>query len=120
MSDAGTGRGASPGGRVITVVRLATPGPALGAADLRRLLERTAPAYRAVPGLVRKWYLSADGLGGGLYEWRSRAAAEAWFDAAWRERIRASYGVEPSIEWFDSPCLVDNEAGRIDYGGPTP
>lgn len=104
------------GGAVITVVRFATRGPALAAGELRALLERTAPPYRAVPGLLRKWFLSADGVGGGLYEWRSRADAEAWFTKEWRDRMGATYGVEPSVEWFDSPCVVDNVSGLIDYG----
>lgn len=104
------------GGAVITLVRFATRGPALPADALRSLLERTAPAYRDVPGLLRKWFLSADGVGGGLYEWRSRRDAESWFSEAWRARMQAAYGVEPSLEWFDSPCVVDNVAGQIDFG----
>lgn len=99
---------------VITLVRFAVQGPPLSAAGQRALFECTAPQYRNIPGLVRKWFLSAEGVGGGLYEWHSRAAAEAWFDASWLERMRSRYGVEPALEWFDAPCLVDNERGAID------
>ena len=108
------------GGRVMTLVRFATPGPAPDGAALRALLERTAPVYRSVPGLLRKWFLSAEGVGGGCYEWRSRADAETWFDDAWRSRMRAAYGVEPSIEGFDAPGVVDNLSGQIEFGGSRP
>jgi hypothetical protein len=105
-------RGGEP--PVITLVRFAVAGPGLAPAALQALFERTAPRYRTIPGLVRKHFLSAPGVGGGCYEWRSRAAAEAWFDAAWHAQMRTAYGVEPQIDWYEAPCVVDNVAGSID------
>jgi hypothetical protein len=101
---------------VVTVVRFAVPGPPPAPARLRELLERTAPRYRSVPGLLRKLFLGAEGSGGGCYEWRSRADAEAWFDARWHAQMRAAYGVEPQVEWFDVACVVDNVRGTIELG----
>jgi hypothetical protein len=98
---------------ILTVVRFPTSAE-LDAQQTRDLIARTAPRYHDVPGLRRKWFVAAPGEGGGIYEWSSRAAAEAWFDAAWRERMRAAYGAEPSIDWFESHALVDNVAGRIE------
>ena len=98
---------------VITVVRFPVPGPALSPAAARELFERTAPRYRDVAGLRRKLFLSGEGSGGGLYEWGGRADAERWFSPAWREQMRAAYGVEPTLEWFDAPCIVDNRSGTI-------
>jgi hypothetical protein len=98
---------------VATLVSFAVTGPPLSPAALRELLERTAPRYRAVPGLLRKLFLGAPGIGGGFYEWRNRADAEAWFDARWHEQMRAAYGVEPRIEWFEVACVVDNVRGDI-------
>jgi hypothetical protein len=98
---------------VITIVRFPVSGPALPAAALRELFERTAPRYRTVPGLRRKLFLSGDGTGGGLYEWRSRADAERWFTPQWGAQMRTAYGAEPGIEWFDAPCIVDNLRGAI-------
>jgi hypothetical protein len=99
---------------VITLVRFRVGTAPLSAEEQRTLFERTAPRYRSIPGLRRKWFLSAPGLGGGLYEWRSRAAALAWFDGAWFERMRSTYGADPELEWFDAPCVVDNERGAIE------
>jgi hypothetical protein len=105
---------------VVTVVSFAVAGPPPSTAALRELLERTAPRYRAVPGLLRKLYVGADGIGGGVYEWRSRADAEAWFDARWHAQMRAAYGVEPQVEWFDVACVVDNVRGAIELGDLPP
>ncbi len=81
----------------------------------RELFEGTAPRYREVPGLVRKYYLydAAAMLGGGCYLWRDRRSAERALDDAWRELIVGRYGAEPEIWWFDTPVVVDNEAGEI-------
>ena len=59
---------------------------------------RRAPLYRT---------------GGGVYLFNSRADAERLYDAAWRAGLRERLGVEPSIEYFDSPVIVDNDAGAV-------
>jgi hypothetical protein len=44
--------------------------------DAKAMFERSAPNYRGVPGLVRKYYLyGEDRTGGGVYLWNSREAA---------------------------------------------
>ena len=111
---AGPAQAAPAHAPVITLVRFTVTGPTPTGAVLRELLERTAPRYATIPGLVRKWFLGGEGRAGGLYEWRSRAAAEAWFDARWHCEMRERYGAEPTIEWFDVPCVVDNASGRIE------
>jgi hypothetical protein len=45
--------------------------------DAKAMFEKSAPNYRGVPGLVRKYYLYGDDqTGGGIYLWNSRDAAE--------------------------------------------
>ena len=63
----------------------------------REAYEGSAPKYRGLPGLVRKYYLfdSATGIGGGCYLWESREAAESFYDDAWRRFITDRYGAEP-------------------------
>jgi hypothetical protein len=75
----------------------------------------TAPKYRDVAGLIRKHYLFNADLhkGGGAYVFETRAQAEALFDDVWRERIKTTYGTEPSITFFETPVVVDNVAGEI-------
>ena len=77
--------------------------------------EASAPRYRGVRGLVRKYYLFSEEArtGGGVYVFESREDAERLHDDAWRASIRERYGAEPSIEMFESPVIVDNDAGAI-------
>jgi heme-degrading monooxygenase HmoA len=84
----------------------------------RRLFEQTAPAYREVPGLVRKYFIGNAQRAGGIYEWRSRADAEAWFTSDWERRMSQGYGAVPVVEYFDAPCIVDNENGRTTLAVP--
>ena len=64
---------------------------------------------KTFPGLLRKHYLLGDEghVGGGVYIWESRAAADALYDDAWCARIEQRYGHPPTIEYFDSPVTVD-------------
>ena len=83
--------------------------------EATRRFETSAPKYRNLPGLVRKYYIcSEDGRTvGGVYLWESRAAAERLFDDGWRARVQELYGVKPSFTWFATPVIVDNLAGSI-------
>jgi hypothetical protein len=83
--------------------------------EARSIFMSTAPKYREVPGLVRKCYvLSEDGgTAGGIYLWKTRADAEAMYTESWRDFVRAKYGTEPSVTYFDSPVVVDNVVGEI-------
>ncbi len=101
--------------RCLAIVRF--PAPANLAGDkLRAVLQNAVPRYQGVPGLHRKYFLGNDTLGGGVYEWDSRATAQAFYNDAWRERLRTVYGAVPPVEYFDEHAVVDNEAhtARID------
>jgi len=75
----------------------------------------TAPKYREVKGLIRKYYLlSEDGAtAGGVYLWESRADAEQLYTDDWQAFILQKYGTKPSVTFFASPVIVDNLVGRI-------
>jgi heme-degrading monooxygenase HmoA len=74
---------------------------------LRRGLAASLAIERQAPGLLRAYAIDAgQGRIGGVYLWRDRTAAEHWFDARWREKVRALRGEEPRIEWFDAPILM--------------
>lgn len=83
--------------------------------DAKAAFESTAPNYRNVPGLQRKYYLCdpATGVGGGCYLFETRAQAEALFDDAWRARIADKYGAAPDVRFFETPVIVDNTTGEI-------
>jgi hypothetical protein len=81
----------------------------------RELFSSTAPKYRDVQGLIRKYYiLSEDGMtAGGVYLWRSRADAERLYTDDWKKFIVEKYGTEPTVQYFFSPVIVDNLIGEI-------
>ena len=75
----------------------------------------TAPKYREVKGLIRKYYLlSEDGeTAGGVYLWKSREASEQLYTDDWKTFITQKYGTKPSVTYFASPVIVDNLVGQI-------
>lgn len=97
------------GANVSTLVTIALPA-GIGKARLVQEFQAAIPTYRAVPGLLRKHFIiSDDGRFGGIYLWKDRAAADQWFDAAWKERVRATYGADATLEWFDTAILTPSK-----------
>ena len=84
-------------------------------AQAREIFLSTAPKYREIDGLIRKYYLlSLDGeIGGGVYLWHSRESAERLYTAEWKKFIFEKYGSEPTVTYFESPVIVDNLTGEI-------
>lgn len=84
-------------------------------------MREVAPAWRRNPDLLRKTFLydAANNRTGALYLWKSRAAAEAAHGAAWRQRVMDHYGSVPTLQYFDTPVVVDNVLGEtIEYDEP--
>jgi len=81
----------------------------------KEVFSSTAPKYREVHGLIRKYYLLSEdgGTAGGVYLWKSRKDAEQLYNDDWKEFIMEKYGSEPSVTYFESPVVVDNLVGEI-------
>jgi hypothetical protein len=75
----------------------------------------TAPKYRDIQGLIRKYYILSEdgGTAGGVYLWRSRTDAERLYTDEWKRFIVEKYGAAPSVQYFASPVIVDNLVGEI-------
>jgi hypothetical protein len=73
--------------------------------------------FREVPGLNRKYFLNSETGGGGIYEFASRAEAEAWFNDGWADWMEGRFGVRPTLRLFDLAALLDNEAGEVRVDG---
>lgn len=89
--------------------------PGIDAAKAAELFKGSAPKYRGLKGLVRKYYLY-DGekrIGGGVYLWKTQADAEAVYTPQWRAYIAERYGAPPDIRYFETAVIVDNETDRI-------
>jgi len=87
----------------------------ISAKDAAELFKLSAPKYRGLAGLVRKYYLydAASHTGGGVYLWHSRAEADAVYTKEWKAMIAERYGAPPEIRYFDTPVIVDNDLPSI-------
>ena len=94
---------------ITAIVRFKLPAT-MTAAKAAELFEGSAPKYKGVQGLVRKYYLyDAQGqTGGGCYLWNSKADAERVYTPAWKAMITERYGAAPEISYFETPVIVDN------------
>src|SRR5258708_22961224 len=79
------------------------------------LFKSSAPKYRAMKGLVRKYYLFDDQnrIGGGVYPWQSLADAAAVYTPPWKAYIAQRYGPPPDIPYFETPVSADNQSHKI-------
>jgi len=74
----------------------------------------TAPRWRKNPDLIRKNYLydPEQNRVGGVYLWRDMASAKRAHNATWITEITKLYGGAPTFQYFETPVVVDNDAGK--------
>ena len=99
---------------ITAIVQIKLPDP-MTRDKAQTVFADTAPKYREVNGLIRKYYLlSEDGAtAGGVYLWKSRQDAEQLYTDDWEAFIMNKYGTKPSVTYYDSPVIVDNLVGQI-------
>jgi hypothetical protein len=102
---AGTAANARSAG-VATLVTIALPA-GVARARLVQGFQAAVPEYKAVNGLLRKYFiLTDDARFGGVYLWKDQDSADRWFDAAWKQRVRKTYGADATMEWYHTPILL--------------
>ena len=103
---------------ITAFVQFKRPQP-LSREKAREIFLTTAPKYREMEGLIRKYYmLSQDGeTAGGVYLWNSQEDALRLYTAEWKTFIFDKYGALPSVTFFESPVVVDNTTGEIISNG---
>jgi hypothetical protein len=94
---------------VATIVVIKTP-PGITRPMLDAGFKQALPVYEKIPGLIRKYFIVNEGSFGGMYLWKDRASAEAWYSDAWRAKAKATYGSDPQLTYFDAPLQIDNAA----------
>ncbi|MGF1645678.1 MAG: monooxygenase [Kineosporiaceae bacterium] len=79
---------------------------------------QTVAWYRRRRGCIRKYLVFNwdEGYGYGVYLWRSRADAEAFYAEA-VPLITAEVGRAPEITYFDTPVVLDNAYGVVVVDG---
>jgi heme-degrading monooxygenase HmoA len=105
-------RADEPATPVVVIVRVPKPWYAPRGVVVGKMRD-TIPQYAKLPGLLFKAFSFERDSGdyGGVYHWRSRAEAEAWFNTAWFERVRKERGAEASVRYLDAPLSIDNQPG---------
>jgi hypothetical protein len=95
---------------LITVVTRFPLPAGLSAGQIRAAFTEAAPGFRNVPGLVRKQFLCSKDCrtAGGVYLWNDELAAHAFMNERVAPMIREKFHVEPAIEFYDSPVIVEN------------
>jgi hypothetical protein len=99
---------------IAAIVRFKRPKP-INRDKAQMLFLHSAPKYRQVQGLIRKYYLLAQNgaTAGGVYLFNSREDAERLYTDEWKKYIVDKYGGEPSFAYFEVPVVVDNLVGEI-------
>jgi hypothetical protein len=100
----------APGAHTIAIVRVHAPWYAPRFAIVGKFRD-AIPEYERIVGLDNKYFSISDQRDyGGIYDWQSRAQAEAYYSDAWRSGIRARRGVEPELTILDAPFSVSGRA----------
>jgi hypothetical protein len=99
---------------ITVIVEFKLPQP-ISVAQAREIFLSTAPKYRGLAGLIRKYYfLVPDGTtAGGVYLWQSRQDADRLYTEQWKGFVREKYGTDPVLTYLETPVVVDNVLDEI-------
>jgi hypothetical protein len=106
---------------ITSITRFQLP-PGIPTEAVKKGFLEVAPKFKHPAGLLRKYFLiSEDGkTGGGVYLWNSMDEARTFSEGVIRPMIRDKFQVEPSMEYFDAPVIVDNVTSEIIGDAATP
>lgn len=102
---------------IIAIVRIPLEGPKRDTDLVTRQSVEATKIFHDVKGLRRKYFLNSDAGGGGIYEFDTRADAEAWFNEGWADWMEGRFGVRPTLEIYDNPVVLDNEQDEVRVNG---
>jgi hypothetical protein len=98
---------------ITAIVRYSLP-PSIDREACRAHYASIAPGFREVPGLISKHFIWGEhGYAGGVYQWESREAAQAFYSGPWRKGIIERYGAEPEIAYFEVLCITNNAGETV-------
>ena len=99
---------------MITAIVLYDLPRSIGLEECRAHYAKIAPDFLDIPGFLRKQFICApDGkVAGGVYLWETQEAAERFYSGEWLAGIRARYGTEPKIAYFETLALTDKASGQ--------
>jgi hypothetical protein len=106
---------------ITAITRFQLP-PGVPTETIKNSYLEVAPKFKQPSGLLRKYFLiSEDGkTGGGVYLWNSMEQARSFSEGVIRPMIREKFQLEASIEYYESPVVVDNLTSEIIAEGGHP
>ena len=83
--------------------------------DIIFKFEQTTQKWQDNQDLISKNYLiDLDrGIAGGVYLWKEKIHAEIWLGAEFRKMVKDNYGEVPTLQFFETPVVLDNITGEI-------
>lgn len=66
-------------------------------------MKKSFPEYQAIDGLGEKFYCFTEDhkLFGGIYFWKTKGQAQAWFTESWFARTEKAYSQRGIVEYYD-------------------
>ena len=106
---------------ITSITRFQLP-PGIPTQAVKKGFVEVAPKFKHPSGLLRKYFLISEDrkTGGGVYLWNSMEEARTFSEGVLRSMIRDKFQVEPSIEYYDCPVIVDNLTSEIIADGGHP
>lgn len=78
-----------------------------------QMFRDSIPRYMATDGLLRKNVIYQDGLGGGVYLWESREAADKAYSPEWVAYMTEKYDHPPKITFYEMPITMDRQYNAV-------
>ncbi len=102
----------------VAIVQMDIPEPDHNA--MVKLSLSSTPKFVAAKahGLLTKYYVSGSAGVGGVYIWKTREDAEAWYTPEWYEFMQENYA-EATVTFYDSFVQVDNINDQVVVDGVT-
>ena len=78
-----------------------------------QMFRDSIPRYMSTPGLLRKYVIYNEGLGGGVYLFNARDALDKAFSADWKAYMTDKYDHPPQITIYESPITMDQQYDTV-------
>ena len=78
-----------------------------------QMFRDSIPRYMATEGLLRKNVIYQEGVGGGVYLWESREAAEAAYSDEWKAYMTEKYNHSPKLVFYEAPITIDRQYNTV-------
>ena len=78
-----------------------------------QMFRDSIPRYMATEGLLRKNVIYQEGVGGGVYLWESREAAEAAYSDEWKAYMTEKYNYSPKLVFYEAPITMDRQYNTV-------